>query len=81
MENLIHSGDHWVLVISIVSIGFLALMKTKVVGTIGFFITTLYIGRNYTLWRALLHVILMLACVLVMQRTLQAFAYAKNKKP
>jgi hypothetical protein len=80
MENLIHSGDHWVLLISIVSIGLLAMIKTRVIGIIGFFITTLYIGRNYNLWRALLHVILMLACVLIMQQALQAFAYAKNRK-
>ena len=81
MENLIHSGDLWVLMISIVSIGFLAMMKTRYIGSIGLWATTLYIGRNYNLWRALLHVILMITCVLIMQRTLQAFAYAKNRKP
>jgi uncharacterized membrane protein len=81
MENLIHPGDHWVLMMSIASIGFLAVVKSRFVGTIGFFISTLYIGRNYNLWRALLHVILMLACILIMQQALQAFSYARNKKP
>ena len=82
MENLIHSGDHWVLLISIMSIGLLMLPKTRVFGLFGAIITTIYIDRNYTSFRAIFHVALMLVCVYILRIALQKYALStvSNKK-
>lgn len=74
MENLIHSGDHWVLLISIMSIGLLMLPKTRVFGLFGAIITTIYIDRNYNSYRAILHVALMLVCVYILRVAIQKYA-------
>ena len=74
MENLIHSGDHWVLLISIMSIGLLILPKTRVFGLFGAIITTIYIDRNYNSYRAILHVALMLVCVYILRVAIQKYA-------
>lgn len=82
MENLIHSGDHWILLISIMSIGLLMLPKTRFLGFVGAIITTIYIDRNYTSFRAIFHVALMLVCVYILRIALQKYALSTvdNKK-
>jgi len=82
MENLIHSGDHWILLISIMSIGLLMLPKTRVFGLFGAIITTIYIDRNYNSYRAILHVVLTFLCVYILRIALQKYALSTvdNKK-
>ena len=82
MENIIHSGDYWVLLISIMSIGLLMLPKTRFLGFIGAIITTIYIDRNYNSYRAILHVVLTIVCVYILRVAMQKYALSKvdNKK-
>ena len=82
MGNLIHSGDHWTLLISIMSIGLLMFPKTRFLGFIGTIITTIYIDRNYNSYRSILHVALMFVCVYILRIALQKYALSTvdNKK-
>jgi len=82
MENIIHSGDHWVLLISIMSIGLLMLPKTRFFGFIGAITTTIYIDRNYNSYRAILHVVLTIVCVYILHIALQKYVLSTvdNKK-
>lgn len=82
MQNIIHSGDYWVLLISIMSIGLLMLPKTRFLGFIGAIITTIYIDRNYNSYRAILHVALTFLCVYILRVALQKYALStvNNKK-
>ena len=82
MENIIHSGDYWVLLISIMSICLLMLPKTRFLGFIGTIITTIYIDRNYNSYRSILHVALMFVCVYILRIALQKYAFSTvdNKK-
>ena len=82
MENIIHSGDYWVLLISIMSIGLLMLPKTRFLGFVGAIITTIYIDRNYNSYRAILHVALTFVCVYILRVAMQKYALSTvdNKK-
>lgn len=82
MENIIHSGDYWVLLISIISIGLLMLPKTRFLGFVGAIITTIYIDRNYNSYRAILHVALTFLSVYILRVALQKYALSTvdNKK-
>ena len=79
MEQLIHSGDYWVLLISIVSIGLLVFKRTRSIGILGLLVTTVYIGRSYNHWRALLHVLLMGICTYILKIALRKYAFAANE--
>lgn len=82
MENLIHSGDHWILLISLISIALLMRLKTRLFGIIGAVLTTIYIDRNYNSIRAVFHVALMFVCVYILRIALQRYALStvSNKK-